>query len=117
MHWLALIIAVLANIVANVALKKAVARTPVDQGIGGFLNLAAEPWMWVGVLFAGLLLGCYLYALKEIELSVAYPAVTGLAMVGIALGGMAFFGEGLSLTKVFAIAMIIAGVVLLKLTP
>jgi multidrug transporter EmrE-like cation transporter len=114
MYWFALLIAVISNAIANVAFKKAVARTPLEEGIGGFIKLAAEPWMWLGIVSACLLLGCYLYTLRGIDLSIAYPAVTGLAMLGIALAGTLIFGETISFTRIAAMVLIVAGVLLLN---
>ncbi len=116
MHWMALLFAVVANAVSNIAFKKGVTELPTDQGALGFLKLFLEPWIWVGGVMAVVLLGCYLYALRGIDLSIAYPAVTGLAMLGIALGGMLFLDEAMSLSKGIAMALIVAGVVLLKQT-
>ncbi|WP_425403769.1 DMT family transporter [Hwanghaeella sp.] len=106
--------AVVANAFSNIAFKHAVTAQPIDKGITGFLRLALEPWMWLGVTLAMVLLGCYLYALKGIPLSVAYPAVTGLAMVGVALGGALALGESFTLFKATAILFIIIGVVMLR---
>lgn len=116
MYWLALFIAIISNAVANIAFKKAVARTPAEEGVVGFFKLSTEPWMWLGVIAACLLLGCYLYALKGIDLSVAYPMVTGLAMLGIALAGAIVFGEVISAVRMFAMTLIVVGVLLLKLS-
>ena len=114
MYWLALIIAVIANILANVAFKKAVELTPSVKGASGFLSLLFQPWAWFGLCMATLLLGCYLYALRGIDLSVAYPVVTGLAMLGIALTGALFLSEALTGSKIIAIGLITVGVFMLK---
>jgi len=114
MYWFALFLAIISNGIANVAFKKAVMRAPVEEGIGGFLQLASEPWMWLGAFSACVLLGCYLYALKGIDLSIAYPVVTGLAMLGIVLTGIVFLGETISITKALGIVMVLIGVLLLK---
>ncbi len=114
MYWLALFVAIISNAIANVAFKKAVMRTPIEEGIVGFAKLAAEPWMWLGVVFACLLLGCYLYALKGIDLSIAYPVVAGLAMLGIAFAGALFLGEAISFTRIVGMVLIVTGILLLK---
>lgn len=114
MYWIALLVAVAANAISNIAFKRAVDAQPVDEGLFGLLRLALEPWMWVGVVFAGTLLGCYLYALKGIPLTVAYPAVTGLAMVGVALGGVLVLGEGMTALKAVAMLFILTGVLMLR---
>ena len=114
MHWTALLLAVAANAIANIAFKEAIQRHAIDKSPRGLLQLLFEPWLWIGGAFAGLLLVCYLYALKGIALNVAYPAVTGLAMLGVAIGSVVVFGETLSLQRGFAMLLILAGVVLLK---
>lgn len=115
MHWLALFIAVLANAAANVAFKKAVTGTPIESGFSSLTKLAADPWMWLGATSACVLLGSYLYALKGIQLTVAYPAVTGLAMLAISLAGATFLNEAISTQKVVAMMLIVLGILLLKL--
>jgi len=112
MYWFALFVAAICNSVANVAFKKAIVRTPFDVGVDGVIQLLLEPWMWLGVLCAGSLLACYLYSLKGIDLSLAYPAVTGLAMLGIVLSGV-FTGEGITTLKIGGIALVLAGISLL----
>ena len=116
MHWLALIVAVLANVAANVAFKKAMTGGERIDGASAMLAYLAEPWLWAGGLFAGLLLACYLYALQGIQLPVAYPVVTGLAMLGIAVAGITAFGEQVSVMRAFAMLLIVSGVVLLRQT-
>ena len=107
MHWLALLIAVLSNATANVAFKKAITNTPIEPDFSSLMKLATDPWMWLGVASACLLLGSYLYALKGLGLSLAYPAVTGLAMLAIALTGATFLGESISAQKLIAMALIL----------
>lgn len=110
-YWSALLLAVCANISANVALKLAV------LGFSGPLDIRATltaPWAWVGVISCILLLGGYLIAIRGVELSIAYPIVTGLAMVGIAIMGHVLFAEALNLQKLVGIGFIIAGVVVLS---
>ena len=115
MYWLALFAAVLANTIANIAFKKAMTSMSLEPGIFSVAKLAIDPWMWLGAASACVLLGSYLYALRGIQLSVAYPAVTGLAMLAITLLGVILLNESVSVQKLIAMTLIIVGVVLLKL--
>jgi multidrug transporter EmrE-like cation transporter len=117
MHWLALFVAVLANATANVAFKKTMTNASFETTFFNLLKLAADPWMWVGSVSAALLLGSYLYALKGLDLSVAYPAVTGLAMLAIAFAGATFLDEAMSVWKLVAIILITIGVIMLRFSP
>jgi multidrug transporter EmrE-like cation transporter len=114
MYWIALLAAIVANVVANFAFKKAMSSTPLEGGLSDYIKLATEPWMWLGGIMAMVLLGCYLYALKEIDLSIAYPAVTGLSFLGIVVVGVLTLNESMSPAKLLAIVLIVAGVLILK---
>ncbi len=56
------------------------------------------------------------FALKTIEVSIAYAVWTALGTAIIAGIGMVWFNEPLSAVKIVALLMIIAGVVLLNLS-
>lgn len=111
MHWFALVVAVIANVLSNYAFKKAMTAGEARS----VLALASDPWLWAGGASAGVLLLCYLYALRGVALSVAYPTVTGLAMAGIAVLGAAALGEALSPVKAGAVLMIVVGAAVLHL--
>lgn len=75
-----------------------------------------DPW-WSGAVLAGYALSIWLLTLviREIPVSVAYAVWSGLGTAGIAVVGVLFLDERLDLAKSAALAMIIAGVVLLNL--
>lgn len=110
-YWSALLLAVCANVFANVALKLAVLglSEPLD-----IHSLLTSLWAWAGLTSCILLLGGYLIAIRGVELSIAYPTVTGLAMVGIAVIGHFLFSEALSLQKIVGIGFVVIGVIILS---
>lgn len=55
-------------------------------------------------------------SMKTLPLGTAYVTWTGIGAVGAFVVGVAFLGESLSLTRVAAAALVVAGVVLLKLS-
>jgi small multidrug resistance pump len=61
-------------------------------------------------------LGLLALVVREVPVSVAYAVWSGLGTAVIALIGVAFLGETLSLLKASAIVMIAAGVVMLNLS-
>ena len=75
-----------------------------------------DPWWTVAVLL-GYAFSIWLLALvvRHMSVSVVYAVWSGLGTAGIALVGALFLGERLDLTRATAIALIIAGVVLLNL--
>ena len=112
-YWSALLIAVCANVAANVAFKTAMRDLPAPLNPGAFAALIAAPWMWAGMISAILLLACFLIALRGIDLSIAYPAVTGLATVGVVLAGYILFAESLSVLKIAGVGFVFLGIAML----
>ncbi|MEO1102777.1 MAG: multidrug efflux SMR transporter [Pseudomonadota bacterium] len=55
-------------------------------------------------------------ALKSLPVSVGYPVWVGAGAVGTVIFGAIVFGEALTLAKLGSVALIVAGVVGLKLT-
>ena len=113
-YWSALLIAVCANIFANVAFKSAMRDVPGPLHLGTVASVFAAPWMWAGLASAIVLLGCFLIAIRGIDLSIAYPTITGLAMVGIIIAGYVLFSESLSVQKLAGIGFVIVGIVILS---
>ena len=113
-YWGALLIAVCANVAANVAFKAAMRDLPAPLTLGSLATLAASPWMWAGMISAVLLLLCFLVAIRGIDLGIAYPAVTGLATAGIVVAGYALFSEPLSLPKIAGVGFVFVGIAILS---
>lgn len=75
--------------------------------------------LWPSILvfvFYGFSFTASTFALKTIDVSIAYAVWTALGTAIIAVIGMAWFHEALSPLKVIALLMIITGVVLLNLS-
>lgn len=75
-----------------------------------------RPWPTVGTIAAMVvsiaLLGL---ALRELPVGTAYAVWTGIGAVGVALLGIVLFGESASAARLASIALIVAGIVGLKL--
>jgi len=115
-HWLALAVAVVANVAANTALKVAMSSVTGNSGKVAFLQLLSLGSFWIGLVFAGILLVSYLLALKSIPVSIAYVCVTSLAMVGLVIVEKGLFGVQVGPAKIAGILLVIAGVWLLSRT-
>jgi small multidrug resistance pump len=72
---------------------------------------------WAVVVVAGYAASIWLLALvvQRLPVSVTYAVWSGLGTAAIAVIGVLFLGETLSLLKVAAIALIVVGVVVLNL--
>ena len=73
-----------------------------------------------GIVFAVLSMGLSGWLLwlaqREIPIGTAYAVWTGIGGAGTFLTGVAFFGDALSLGRVLGVALIVGGVVTLKLS-
>lgn len=112
-YWAALAVAVAANVFSNVAFKQAMTIKHPRAGSGTAFWVLAEPWTWIGLASAGILLSAYLFAIREVPLSIAYPVVTGFAMVGIAIFSGLLFDEVVTPSKIVGIGSIAIGIALL----
>lgn len=103
MHWLLLLAAGLLEIAWAAGLKLSDGFTRLWPSLATLAAMAAS--------FA--LLGL---ALRGLPLGTAYAAWTGIGAVGTALLGLWFFGEAASPGRLLGIGLILAGVLLLKLS-
>ncbi|MEU4385484.1 multidrug efflux SMR transporter [Promicromonospora sp. NPDC023805] len=73
-------------------------------------------WSTVAIVFFLFTLFFLSVALKRIDVGIGYAVWAGIGAVGAALLGPVFFDETLTLVKAFWLAVIIGGVVWLKLS-
>ncbi len=83
--------------------------------VGGSRGFTRWTWSLVAVVFFLLTLWALSRALRTIEVGIGYAVWAGIGAVGAALFGPVFFDESLSVAKAGWLAVIIAGVVWLKL--
>ena len=82
------------------------------NGSQGFTNLA---WSLIALVFFLCTLFFLSVALKKVDVGIGYAVWAGIGSVGAALLGPVFFDEVLPPAKAFWLAVIIAGVIWLKL--
>lgn len=112
-HWFALLLCVFANVSANMAFKHVMSGAPGELKWQTLVGIATQPWLWFGFLMAGVVLSAYLYAIREVPISMAYPVVTSLATIGMAIAGSWLFGEILGWRAIAGIACVMCGVLLI----
>ena len=82
------------------------------NGSQGFTNLA---WSLIALVFFLCTLFFLSVALKKVDVGIGYAVWAGIGSVGADLLGPVFFDEVLTPAKAFWLAVIIAGVIWLKL--
>jgi quaternary ammonium compound-resistance protein SugE len=103
MAWTALLLAGLCEIAWALALKHADGFTRLWPSLGTLIALALSFW------FMSL-------ALKAVPFGTAYSVWTGIGAVGMALAGIALFGESADPVRLACLALVLAGLIGLKLT-
>ncbi|GAA0952285.1 hypothetical protein GCM10009554_55120 [Kribbella koreensis] len=84
--------------------------------VGGSHGFSVLSWSLVAVVFFLLTLFALSVALRTIDMGIGYAVWAGIGAVGAALLGPVFFDETLTPTKAFWLAVIVSGVVWLKLS-
>lgn len=103
MAWVILIIAGLFEIGWAIGLKYAEGFTRLWPSVGTILAMAISFWL-LGV------------AMKTLPVGTAYSVWVGVGAVGTVILGIVLFGDPLNLGRVLSVALIIAGIVGLKLS-
>ena len=102
-YWLFLLGAIVCEVMATTSMKLS----------DGFTKLIPSITMAVGYLASGILIT---YAIKQIELSIAYAIWAGLGVLLTTLIGVLYFQETLTGMKLASASMILLGVVGLYLS-
>lgn len=102
MNWIILFVAGIFEIVWAVSLKLS----------NGFQNIKASVAFVVGMILSMWFLSL---SLRTIPLGTAYAIWTGIGAVGGFIAGIVFFGESASAFRLCSAALIVAGIVGLKL--
>lgn len=108
-RWLALAAVIALTAAANILMKYAARH--LAAGIDWKQRLLQPPLLAALACFAlGLLL--YSYTLAKLDLSVAYPVMSGLVLVLVVTFSIAILGEKPLWARVTGTALILAGIVL-----
>lgn len=113
MPWIALAIAVLANVITNVSLKLAVKKVAVGPVEGRTVEFLLQPWTWVGLCAGLVLLGSYIVAIRSISLGVSYAVVTTFSLVFITIAASYVLQERITPWVLLGIGLIIVGIFIL----
>ncbi|MDI9901415.1 SMR family transporter [Rhodococcus sp. IEGM 1409] len=83
--------------------------------VGGSRGFTVRPWSLVAIVFFLLTLFALSVALRSIDVGIGYAVWAGIGAVGAAALGPVFFDETLTPAKAFWLAVVIGGVVWLKI--
>lgn len=98
MSWFYLMTAIIFEVIGTVSMKFS----------NGFKNIMPSI---MAFLFYGLCLTCLTFALKKIDVSIAYAIWSGLGTVLVATIGILWFRESVTVLKLISIGLITLGVI------
>ncbi len=115
--FILIMIGVLLNAVAQLALKASVKDTgAIELSAGNAIPVAsqlmAEPWLWVGLGCYGISVIVWILALSRVDVTIAYPMLS-VGYVVNAFAAYALLGETLTPGRLVGIGIIILGVTVL----
>lgn len=110
-----LALAVVANISTNFSLKAAVQDLDTRSLQTIALGLLTSPWAWVGGISGFVLLGSFMAAIRTIPLSIAYPTLTAIAVIIMAVAEWWFQDISLGFGKVIGLGFVVAGIALVTM--
>lgn len=115
-QWLLLLVTIILTALANISLKyAAVTRQSEAKGIVTNLwEIFTTPALIFGISCLGIAVISYAIALRNINLSVAYPVMTTSVVVTVGILSAVLFGESFTLVKIVGTVIVICGVILLS---
>lgn len=108
-----IIAAVLLEGIAQLAFKRgtSVAHGATGETWGYWRGIATSPWIAAGVVLYAAEIVCWVGALHDVPLSIAFPALS-LNYVVVVLGAHWWLGERVDRRSAIAIGLIVCGVAL-----
>ncbi len=110
MKWLMLVVALVLNALANILIKAGMRNYTGGVSMEMVLYMMKNPFVIFGLLsFGGAFVG-YSLVLSRMDLSVAYPIMTGAGFAIVAMVSALWFSEGFPLWKILGIVLIGIGI-------
>ncbi|MGH6934018.1 MAG: EamA family transporter [Dongiaceae bacterium] len=113
MPTLLILLSVALSSLAHLSFKVGVNSIEAGAGAGigrGYgLALAANPYVWLGIILHVAALAAWLFGLRKLDLSYAYPFIS-LGFVLVLLVSATVLDERLNAARILGVALIVAGV-------
>jgi len=111
-EYVAIVFALVANAVANILLKEGMKSKSLNasQPFETLAQIALNPVVITGVIFFGLNLLAYSFALSKVKLSIAYPLMTSIGFLIVLSYSFLKLNESISVVHLGGVVLILAGV-------
>ncbi|MCX7796903.1 MAG: SMR family transporter [bacterium] len=112
--YLVLFISLVFNALANVAIKAGMKGYTGGINLGLISYVIKNPTIIIGLFLFGLAFIGYSFVLSKIQLSIAYPIMTGAGFLFVSVFSLILFNESFNLLKILGILFIFIGIVFLS---
>ena len=109
--------AIFFNALANVLIKVGMLNKTglFDHGVAGaFIRIITNPFALMGITSFGIAFVLYSGVLSKLDLSMAYPIMTGVGFLLVLLASILFFKEQVNTYRLMGIAAIIFGIFMIS---
>lgn len=109
-----LVLAMIFNIIAQIALKHGINLISLDGlNLSSVHKMITSPFLWSGAIMYGISFVFYIFALSRGELGRISPVSQALTTLGIVTVSILIFHEPITGSKVFGILLLMAGTVII----
>jgi multidrug transporter EmrE-like cation transporter len=115
MSYLLIIINVFVLVLAQTLWKIGMTNVTFELSVISILKLFFTPYIFIGLVLYGLSTIMWLYILTKFNLSIVYPLQQGLTNIVMVLSALYILKENLTPIKIFGIALIGVGAIILTL--
>ena len=112
--WVQLLIGALLVTASELLLRRGAQQFEHATSVGKYFGIAAlaSGWTWLGIITYILSFASWLYVLKHVPLSIAFPVIN-VVHVLVPLGSWMILGEHISLLRWAGIGLVIGGILLI----
>jgi multidrug transporter EmrE-like cation transporter len=107
-NWLLILFAGVNSTIGNLLLKK-------SQSSPDFISNIFGIYFFGGCFFYFLNVLLFAYALQELDVSKAYPALVGISFVTLTSIGIIYLNENVSLLNIVGIFVVLIGIILITI--
>lgn len=107
---MSLLLTVFFNALSQVLIKKGVGDQTFAISLSGAWAAVTNKLIIAGIFAQAVAFYCWLRVLSSMNLSVAFPLMISILLLGIFVSSVFFLGEHITIAQVFGVILIISGI-------
>jgi multidrug transporter EmrE-like cation transporter len=105
-----ILLTIIGNVAGNAMVKLGSSRAVGITDLPSAIRFALHPAIIGGIAILGVTFFIYAHALTKFNLSVAYPIITSITLVGVTIISILYLGEKLTALQITGLVTIVIGV-------